>query len=114
MSNEAAAAQSAVESADQAAQSLHHRLTASGHERPEGDRCLICFDLIELPVLHHSKLNACCMKRVCDGCILEAIQRGIYDSCPFCRTPFPTDGASELAMIQKRVDKGDVEAIFHL
>ncbi|EJK70054.1 hypothetical protein THAOC_08623 [Thalassiosira oceanica] len=111
MSNEAAAAKAAVESADQAAQSLHQRLMSSGHERPEDDRCPICFDLIELPMGRHSKLNACCMKRVCDGCVFAARQRGMLDTCPFCRTNVPTDDASELAMIQKRVKKGDAEAI---
>ncbi|EJK44461.1 hypothetical protein THAOC_36992, partial [Thalassiosira oceanica] len=39
MSNEAAA--QAAESADLAALSLHHRLMASGHERPEDDRTLL-------------------------------------------------------------------------
>ena len=34
--------------------------------------------------------------------------------CPFCRMPHPDDDASALAMIQKRVDKGDAEAIKHL
>ena len=34
--------------------------------------------------------------------------------CPFCRTPVPTDDASALARIQKRVHKGDAEAINHL
>ncbi|EJK60960.1 hypothetical protein THAOC_18618 [Thalassiosira oceanica] len=43
MSDEAAAA-------DLAALNLHQRLMSSGHERPEGDRCPICFDLIEFPV----------------------------------------------------------------
>ena len=33
---------------------------------------------------------------------------------PFCRANFPDDDASELAMVNKRVDKGDAEAIFHL
>ncbi|EJK51651.1 hypothetical protein THAOC_29158, partial [Thalassiosira oceanica] len=114
MSNEAAASQAAVESADQAARGLHQRLMASGHERPEGDRCPICFDLIEIPVGKHSKLNVCCMKRVCNGCDLEATQRGIYDTCPFCRTAIPDNYASTLAMIQKRVHKKDAEAINHL
>ncbi|EJK57468.1 hypothetical protein THAOC_22482, partial [Thalassiosira oceanica] len=115
MSNEAAA-QAAVELADHAAQSLQERLMASGHERPEGDRCPICFDLIELPMCKHSKINTCCTKRVCKGCILAAWQRGLNDICPFCRTPFPTDDAyaSRLAMIQKRVSKGDAEAISFL
>ena len=109
MSNAPAAAQAgSVESAD--ARSLEQRLMASGHERPEGDWCPICFLLIEMPIGEHSRLNACCMKRLCDGCILAARQRGMLDTCPFCRTPVPTDDASELAMIQKRVDKGDAEA----
>ncbi|EJK45196.1 hypothetical protein THAOC_36201 [Thalassiosira oceanica] len=111
MSNEAAAAQAAVESADLAAPSLHQRLMASGHERPEDDRCPICFDLIELPMGQHSKINVCCMKRVCHGCDLEATQRGIYDRCLFCRTHVPDNDASMLAMIQKRVDKDDEEAM---
>ena len=36
------------------------------------------------------------------------------DRCPFCRASIPADDASTLAMIQKRVDKGDAEAIYHL
>ncbi|EJK58942.1 hypothetical protein THAOC_20895 [Thalassiosira oceanica] len=113
MSTEAAAVAQAgsVESANLAARNLQERLMASGHERPEGDRCPICFDLVELPMGRHSKLNACCMKRVCDGCVFAARQRGMLDRCPFCRTPLPGDDASELAMIQKRVGKGDAEAI---
>ena len=38
----------AADSAESAARNLAERLMASGHERPEGDRCPICFDLIEL------------------------------------------------------------------
>ena len=117
MSNEAAAVQagSPAETADpDAARNFHERLMASGHERPEGDWCPICFLLTELPLGEHSKTNACCMKRVCDGCILAARQRGIYDSCPFCRTPHPADDASMLVMVQKRVEKGDATAISFL
>ncbi|EJK58481.1 hypothetical protein THAOC_21387 [Thalassiosira oceanica] len=102
---------SSAESADlAAAQSLHQRLMASGHERPERERCPICFLLIEFAVNEHSKINVCCMKRVCNGCA----QRGIYDSCPFCRTNVPANDAPMLAMIRKRVDKGDADAIHHL
>ena len=106
-----AAPPGSAESADlAAARSLHERLMASGHERPEGDACEICYLFVGLPVGEHSKLNACCMKRLCNGCILAAEQRGMLDICPFCRTPFATDDASQLAMIQKRVDKGDAAA----
>ncbi|EJK76621.1 hypothetical protein THAOC_01607 [Thalassiosira oceanica] len=96
------------------AQNLQRQLMTSGHERPEDDRCPICFDLIELPMPKHSKINVCCMKRVCNGCDLAATRRGMYDSCPFCRTPLPADDASKLAMVQKRVSKGDADAIAHL
>ena len=101
------------ESADLAAARnlAHQRLMASGHERTEGDTCKICYLCIALPLNDHSKLSFCCMKRVCDGCILAARQRGMLDICEFCRTPFTNDDASQLAMVQKRVDKGDAEAI---
>ena len=100
--------------ADSAARNLDQRLMTSGQERPEGDACSICFLLIELPMNDHSKMNVCCMKRLCDGCIFAAHRRGILDRCPFCRTPYTKDEASRLAKIQKRVDKGDAEAINHL
>ena len=99
------------ESADLAAQNLEQRLMASGHKRAEGDWCPICFLLIEVPMGDHSKTNVCCMKTVCKGCILAGMQRGIHGLCEFCRTPFINDDASMLAMVQKRVDKGDAEAI---
>ncbi|EJK77431.1 hypothetical protein THAOC_00740 [Thalassiosira oceanica] len=117
MSNESAAQAavvSAVGGADQAARSLHQSLMASGHERPQGDRCPICFDLIELPMYQYSKINACCLKRVCNGCILAARRRGMNGLCEFCRTPIPDNKVSTLAMVQKRVGKGDARAIFIL
>ncbi|EJK44854.1 hypothetical protein THAOC_36574, partial [Thalassiosira oceanica] len=108
-----AQADGSAESVDTAARDLQRRLMASGHERPEGDRCPICFDLIEFPVGKHSKITICCMKRVCDGCIFAARRRGLR-GCPFCRTPFPADDASKLAMVQRRVEKRDADAIAHL
>ena len=113
MSNVAdGAAAGSVESAALAAQNLAERaLMASGHERPEEDRCPICFDLIEFPVGKHSSMNVCCMKTVCSGCELAAMQRGMNDRCPFCRTPFTDDEASLLEMVRKRVGKGDAEAM---
>ena len=113
MSNAAAplAGSADAGSAETAARNLQERLMSSGHERQEWDRCPICFDLIELPINKHSKLKACCMKRVCKGCILAARQREMNDTCPFCRTTLPADDASSLAMIKKRADKGDATAI---
>ena len=90
------------------------QLLDEGHERAEGDVCKICFLPILIPVGSNSRMNVCCMKRVCNGCDFEADQRGIYNSCPFCRTSIPRDDASTLAMIQNRVDKGDASAINHL
>ena len=109
----AAAGAQADDSAESAgpALTLQQRLMASGHERPEGDRCPICFDLIEVPINDHSKVKLCCMKKVCDGCELAARRRGMNDTCPFCRTTLPAEEASQLAMIQKRVSKGDAEAM---
>ena len=101
-------------SSNLAAQNLQQRLMSSGHERPEGDRCPICYQFIGLPVGEYSNWNVCCVKSVCKGCILAARQRGMDGLCEFCRTPHPADDASELAMIQKRVDKRDAEAIFIL
>ncbi|EJK70680.1 hypothetical protein THAOC_07942 [Thalassiosira oceanica] len=114
MSDAAAAlAGSAADAESSAERNLRQRLMESGHERPEDDRCPICFDLIEFPFGKHSKWNVCCTKRVCNGCLLAAYQRGLK-GCPFCRTPLPRDDASMLAMVQKRVHKGDAEAIYFL
>ncbi|EJK74673.1 hypothetical protein THAOC_03638 [Thalassiosira oceanica] len=90
------------------------RLLNKGHKRWEGDRCPICFLYVGLPMNKHARMNVCCMKMVCKGCELAARLRGIYDRCPFCRTPHPSDDASALAMIQKRVSKRDADAIHHL
>ena len=114
MSNNAATVARAGSLTDSAARDLQERLMASGHERPEEDRCPICFDLIELPISKNSRMNTCCMKRVCKGCVLAARQRGLLVQCPFCRTPVPTDEASLLVMVRKRVGKGDAEAIKRL
>ncbi|EJK56276.1 hypothetical protein THAOC_23876, partial [Thalassiosira oceanica] len=67
---------------------------------------------IPLPMSEHSLHFVCCMKRVCDGCLLASErQLGSTDTCPFCRTPTNDgDDESNLAMIQKRVDAGDAEA----
>jgi len=72
------------------------RLLNEGHERAEGDVCPICYLYIGLPKSKHAAINVCCMKRVCNGCILAARKRGLR-GCPFCRTPTPHDDASALA-----------------
>ena len=87
------------------------RLLTEGHERWEGDACTICYLYIGFPMHEHAQVKVCCMKRICDGCVLAAELRGMNDSCPFCRAPIPADEASKLAMVKNRVDKGDAEAI---
>ena len=59
---------------------------------------LICFLPIEIPAGQYSQKNACCMKRI----------RWLV----LCRMPTPDEAsASALPMIQKRVKKGDADAI---
>ena len=86
-------------------------LMKKGRKRSEGDDCPIC----QLPLPLDSKqfmFQACCMKVVCNGCFLAANKFGMRD-CPFCRAPTPKPGHA-LAMIRKRVDKGDPVAIWFL
>ena len=82
-----------------------------GRTRSEQDECPICNLLLPLD-WKQSRLKTCCMKIVCDGCILASRKRGMRD-CPFCRAPVPKKSQT-LAMIQKRVDAGDPVAIYHL
>ena len=106
-----------AESADDlaAARNLEQRLMESGHERTEEHACTICYLYVGFPRHENSKIQVCCMKLVCDGCLLAAQRRGMYNSCPFCRTPIPAaDDASTLTLVQKRVDKSDAEAIYFL
>ena len=94
-----------------AAELKAERLYGQGHERPEGDFCPICTLPIPLPMEKHSAINVCCMKKVCKGCAVAARQRGMGGNCAFCRTPTPKDVASSLAMVQKRIDAGDADAV---
>ncbi|EJK68125.1 hypothetical protein THAOC_10728 [Thalassiosira oceanica] len=72
-------------------------LMKKGRTRSEGDDCPIC--QLPLPLDPGQWMfKACCMKKVCDGCILAAAKRGMRD-CPFCRTPTP-DEIQALAMIR--------------
>ena len=93
-----------------AAELKDERLYTQGRERSEDDFCPICTLPIPLQMNDHSGFRICCMKRVCHGCEWDAQIRGMID-CPFCRTPRHEDDASDLAMVQKRVDAKDPEAI---
>ena len=86
-------------------------LMTKGRERTEENECPICNLL--LPVgAGHSCIQACCIKLLCNGCILASEKRGMR-GCPFCRTPTPNK-SQVLPMIEKRVDAGDPSAICHL
>ena len=86
-------------------------LMTKGRTRSEEDECPICNLLLPLDAGQYS-FHVCCMKEVCNGCILAARKRGMKD-CPFCRTPTPDEGQG-LVMIHKRVAAGDPMAIYEL
>ena len=96
-----------------AAESKDERLYTQGRERHGGDFCPLCTLPIPLPVEKHSVYNVCCMKKICHGCDMAACKKGMSD-CPFCRAPIPKCIAGSLAMVQKRVEKKDPDAIFFL
>ncbi|EJK58288.1 hypothetical protein THAOC_21605, partial [Thalassiosira oceanica] len=96
-----------------AAELKDEQLYGQGLERPEGDFCPICTLPIPLSMEDHSTFNSCCMKKICDGCVMAAKKRGMFD-CPFCRTPLPDNKAEHLPMIRARVSKKDPVAINHL
>ena len=88
-------------------------LMKKGRERSEEDECPICNLPLPLDEKKQSSFQVCCMKELCNGCILGAHKRGMTD-CPFCRSPTPTEDSQGLAMIQKRADVGDPMAIYYL
>ena len=96
-----------------AAELKYEQLYSQGHERPEGDFCPICTLPVPIPTGQHSVFVICCMKTICDGCIMAVEKRGMLN-CPFCRTPRPGNETDELAMIQARVEKKDPAALNHL
>ena len=86
-------------------------LMKKGRSTSEEDDCPICS--LPLPLAcDQSMFQPCCMKIVCNGCLLATRKRGMSD-CPFCRAPAP-DESQALAMVRKRVNVGDPMAIFNL
>jgi len=82
---------------------------------PEDD-CPICF--IRIPTLWKGyTYKTCCGKTICIGCALAPV----YDDqgneiaevkCPFCRTPAPTSDEEIVERYKKRVEAGDVYAMY--
>ncbi|EJK55673.1 hypothetical protein THAOC_24568 [Thalassiosira oceanica] len=89
-------------------------LMGSGLELPEGHTCPLCCLPIALPLENHSFLKTCCMKTVCNGCLLALCQHGMWETCPFCRTPTQFSDAAALPLVQKRVDARDPKATEYL
>ena len=87
------------------------KLMTSGHELHESFTCPLCCMPIASPVKGQAMLKTCCMKTVCNGCILASLQRGMGDTCAFCRAPTPQSVAARLARVLKRVDAKDPVAI---
>ena len=88
-------------------------LMKRGRTKSEDDDCPICS--LPLPLdadQPQSFFRVCCVKKLCNGCVLAARKRGMRD-CPFCRAPAPHESQA-LAMIKKRVDAGDPVAIYYL
>ncbi|EJK77726.1 hypothetical protein THAOC_00424 [Thalassiosira oceanica] len=86
------------------------QLYGQGLERPEGDFCPICTLPIPLQMGNHSILMTCCIQKICNGCHMAALKRGM-DDCAFCRTPPSDNDSDSLAKIQARVSKNDPAAI---
>ena len=101
-----------------AAELKDERLYSQGHKRQEGDFCPLCLLAIPFPLGDHAKMRECCMKLVCNGCCVAQgfveLERGLGESCPFCRTAPPKSDEEALAMVQKRVEAKDPEAIRYL
>ena len=89
-------------------------LFTKGRKRLADDECPLCSRL--LPIDNWtSTVYSCCMKTVCDGCILAGEKRGILCSnCPFCRAPVSDSDETTLEMIHKRVEAGDPAAFYEL
>ena len=61
-----------------AAELKDKQLYSQGHERSEGDFCPICTLPIPLPTGEHSSFEWCCMKSVCNGCVVASEKRGMF------------------------------------
>lgn len=89
-------------------------LMTKGHTRPERDTCPKCRLKISFDLSINSRNHACCMKRLCTGCILEAHWQGVNDTCPSCEKPKPDSDASSLAMLRAHAERGDAAAIGYI
>ena len=84
---------------------------------PPKEDCPIC--LLRLPTLGSGSVyKSCCGKMICSGCAYAPVYDNLGNEiserkCPFCRTPAPDSDEEIKERLQKRVEVGDTEAIFH-
>jgi len=83
-----------------------------------GDCPICCLPLSLDP--QKSSLMACCSKRICDGCLRANTIRQLgfvipqTPSCTFCREPVPKTEEEANAMLMKRIEKNDPEAMRYM
>ena len=89
------------------------------------EECLICFVPMPLAYNHYTYFE-CCGKRICDACCAETNRALkitnskrkekdlplLEESCAFCRTIYECE--DEISHLEKRVQKGDVDAMVNL
>jgi tetratricopeptide (TPR) repeat protein len=79
--------------------------------------CSIC--CLPLPLDEHKwRINACCCKRICDGCGYSNQKReweqGLAQRCPYCREPFPKTDEEVKQNYMERVKANDPIALLHV
>ena len=89
-------------------------LMMEGRERPERETCPMCGLKIPFSVGANSRIYACCMERLCNGCTLEAFLQGTKHNCPNCDATLSKDNPSLLAALQEHAENGNAAAIYHL
>ena len=62
----------------------------------------------------NSRIYACCMERLCNGCTLEAFLQGTKHNCPNCDATLSKENPSVLAAFQEHAENGNAAAIYHL
>ena len=87
-------------------------------KQPPNKDCPIC--LLRLPLLGSGSTHmACCGKIICSGCAYAPVYDNLGNEisgkkCPFCRTPMHVSDEEYNEQLQKRVEVGDIHAIFTL
>lgn len=82
------------------------------------DECPICFDtkmIVMLGEHQNSIAMACCGQKCCQKCYTRILCGPDPDRCHFCRADTSdTSNASTVRFLQKRVERGDENAMYNL